>query len=1115
MAETMVINVAARFQDETDPEMSRSKRKIDEYNEKLRKVEEQIDRLGKEKIKPKADLEDRATSKLEKIMRTSKSLAGKTFRFAVKAVDYATAPLRKVMNMVTSLKGIIAMVTAKLAIDKTLSQPIALADSYASAKIGFSTLFRSEEKAQKMMDDIDNFAKTTPFKTSGVIANAQKMIAMGWNPDDIIKDLETIGDAAAATGKGDEGLDRIILALAQIKSKGKLSSEELNQLAESGISAKRYLAEGLGYGSSDEGMMKLSKDLESGAIGANKAIELITQGMKEYQGMMDTTAKETVSGIRSNIEDTFEIAIFRKWGMGLQDGAKRGLGAVAEFLDANEDRLNRFGDKAQQVATILSTNVANAAETALAKILEVSESPEFAAASIGGKAKMLFDGAIGEPISDWWKDKGKAQAENIATDFGKLLGVGIVKGVGEGIKGIALDASTLLPGGEKASGSSLLSTAALGFGAYKLGAGKLLSKLFSGKNAAKVAGANLAKTVSEADVVQATKTSSALGKFFRSVGDDLLVDAARLRPKLAKIGGSMKGLLKGSWLSLLMSGAAVAQADDKLGEAAKQSGSLAGGLAGGKLGAMLGTLIAPGIGTAIGSALGSIGGFVGGEKLMDKIIGDFDVGEFVGELATGTRHLKTIRDSLSESTEKAKTMASNYKDINDCLWKYQYLQDILNDPESNRTAEDRKRIQEEINDLVKQLHDFYPNLISQYDVENGKLSANLATIKEIAAIDRDRARNELETEIGNQKKEFEKNDVAERFAESNQKIAEGTAKAKEMEEALTRVQSLYADITLALAEKDELKGSGNWTEYTQKLTEITTKMEEVNAIMEEFNLKTYKPGVNGAEKFADGGYDKFVEERQKVVDAITEEYQLNDQLKATYQELYDSQKALIELDLGGTIEETAAKYDTLSEEQKKAFDKALTQIEALQMEMNQLTEKDHIVNIKVVKTQAYGADVANATSWRIGKTTAMPYADGGILNKPHLGLVAEDGAEAIIPLSSKRRQRGLDLWAAAGKALGVRAYADGGMPTSYRDNSSGNAAILASNAANMISGTNTPSITLGGVEVNLNIPNGVNDADGILQAIREQMPDIANEICRYIAINMAKIKGNVVTTGGV
>jgi TP901 family phage tail tape measure protein len=48
-----------------------------------------------------------------------------------------------------------------------------------------------------------------------------------------------------------------------------------------------------------------------------------------------------------------------------------------------------------------------------------------------------------------------------------------------------------------------------------------------------------------------------------------------------------------------------------------------------------------------------------------------------------------------------------------------------------------------------------------------------------------------------------------------------------------------------------------------------------------------------------------------------------------------------------------------------------------------------------------------------------PYAEGGILTRPHLGLVAEAGPEAIIPLSSRMRGRALDLYAQVGNYLGV------------------------------------------------------------------------------------------------
>lgn len=59
------------------------------------------------------------------------------------------------------------------------------------------------------------------------------------------------------------------------------------------------------------------------------------------------------------------------------------------------------------------------------------------------------------------------------------------------------------------------------------------------------------------------------------------------------------------------------------------------------------------------------------------------------------------------------------------------------------------------------------------------------------------------------------------------------------------------------------------------------------------------------------------------------------------------------------------------------------------------------------------------------KTTA--YAMGGIVTRPHLGIVAEAGPEAIIPLSTRMRSKALELWRQAGEYLGVRPYAFGGI----------------------------------------------------------------------------------------
>ncbi len=460
MAERVTIEVEARFVDNLSGAANQAGAEVKDLGNSAEKAEKQVDNLGKKKAKPTVDADDsgfvkkllNAERKIKKLVGKPviatlkvmdkgvdvvnkvenglKKVAGKTWSTAVRIKDYATAPLRKVKDMLFSIKSLVLAITAGLAAKKLVMDPVSLADSYSSAKIGFSTLL-GDSQGQKMMDDLDAFAKATPFKTSEVIANTQKMIAMGWEAKDIIKDMETIGDAAAATGKGDEGLNRIILALSQIKSKGKLSTEELNQLAEAGISAKRYLAEGLGYGSGDNGIAALSKDLEQGKIGSERAIQAIMAGMKEYKGMMDKTANETVKGLWGQIEDTFEINIFRRWGQGLQDGAKRGLGTVVGLLDKADTSLSKFGNTVYDIGEAFSSWAADKLENTIKRIGDITDSFEFQNADLGGKLKLLWKSAVADPFAEWWSDEESVQkATELGESFAKSLTQGILTVLG-------------------------------------------------------------------------------------------------------------------------------------------------------------------------------------------------------------------------------------------------------------------------------------------------------------------------------------------------------------------------------------------------------------------------------------------------------------------------------------------------------------------------------------------------------------------------------------------------------------------------------------------------------------------------------------------------------------
>lgn len=399
---------------------------------KLDKAERKTRKLGQNKAILTLEALDKASSVLKKIDSTRKSLTGKVWSVVVKAKDIAMAPFNKLKNALFNIKNLIGTITTALAagfvVKKVVVEPISLADSYSSAKIGFQTLL-GEKQGQQMMNDLDAFAKATPFKSSEVISQTQRMIAMGWDAEAIIDDMTTIGDAAAATGKGEQGLQQIVTALAQIKTKGKLSTEELNQLAEAGISAKKYIAEGLGYGSGDEGIAAMTKDLEDGNIQSGKALEALLSGMQEYKGMMDKTANETVSGLWSQIEDTFEINIFRKWGQGLQEGAKKGFGSLVKLLDTADEGLENLGDLLYNTGKQLSNWGAEKLEKLVSRVTALAQTEEFQNAGIGGKIKILWDGIVADPIKEWWNGGGKEKTAESAEKAGKWLGETMTKGL--------------------------------------------------------------------------------------------------------------------------------------------------------------------------------------------------------------------------------------------------------------------------------------------------------------------------------------------------------------------------------------------------------------------------------------------------------------------------------------------------------------------------------------------------------------------------------------------------------------------------------------------------------------------------------------------------------------
>lgn len=166
-------------------------------------------------------------------------------------------------------------------------------------RIAFTTLLKDGEKAKSFLSELEKFAASTPFELPGVLDASKRLLAFGFSAEQVIPILTAVGDSAAALGIGEEGIQRLTLAIGQMQAKGKVSAEEMLQLAEAGVPAWEMLANKIGT-DIPTAMDKASK----GQISAAEGIQAVISGMNSKFGGMMEQQSQTVNGIMSNIQDS-------------------------------------------------------------------------------------------------------------------------------------------------------------------------------------------------------------------------------------------------------------------------------------------------------------------------------------------------------------------------------------------------------------------------------------------------------------------------------------------------------------------------------------------------------------------------------------------------------------------------------------------------------------------------------------------------------------------------------------------------------------------------------------------------------------------------------------------
>lgn len=211
---------------------------------------------------------------------------------------------------------------------------------------GFDYQAQAAGRAKVMMFELAEFAKATPFAFPEVQSGARRLLAMGFAATEVMGMMRDIGQVAAGMTLGNEGVQRITLALGQMNAKGKASGEELLQLTEAGIdvsSIMKVMAEQTGKTSAE-----ISKLRENGKLSAREFIEAFSAWSDVRFGDALTNSMATMEGAMSTVNDAMS-ELLNQGLKPLMAGATNWASKLAEAMSTEE--FTRWGFRVNAVVT--------------------------------------------------------------------------------------------------------------------------------------------------------------------------------------------------------------------------------------------------------------------------------------------------------------------------------------------------------------------------------------------------------------------------------------------------------------------------------------------------------------------------------------------------------------------------------------------------------------------------------------------------------------------------------------------------------------------------------------------------------------------------------------------
>jgi len=276
--------------------------------------------------------------------------------------------------------------------------------AYDSQVRGLAAYAKNAQELQAQLGRLNEIAKLPGLGLTEVRAGVLNLEAAGLSAQTSERALMAFGNALALVGKGKSELDGVILALGQIASKGAISAEEINQIAERVPQIRQVLVSAFGTASTEAiQKMGLSADVAIGKIiaGLEQLPKATQSALTTFENLQDAL-EQAFLPIGRGILDIFSSAeggsmrlIERVAEMGRQIGevfsAIGKSGVIQDFLNRVIGAFGPGGNFQQAMINVAANLLAFFAQ--LPRILQEL-----------GPAIMTFFGDIGYNIKAFFKN---------------------------------------------------------------------------------------------------------------------------------------------------------------------------------------------------------------------------------------------------------------------------------------------------------------------------------------------------------------------------------------------------------------------------------------------------------------------------------------------------------------------------------------------------------------------------------------------------------------------------------------------------------------------------------------------------------------------------------------